>query len=204
MITTQHWQTVYSTKRADEVSWFEETPHLSLDLIARGNLTKTDPIIDVGAGACRLVDGLLSMGHTDITCLDISREALEISQSRLGSASGKVNWLAADITELAIDKQFAVWHDRAVFHFLTDEQDRAKYKKVLRDHLRPDGLLIMATFSPHGPQMCSGLDIVQYDADTLSEVMGNDFALLSSKEHSHKTPLGREQIFNYCVFKRVT
>ena len=196
----QHWQNVYTNKPADQVSWFEHSPDVSLDYIAKTRINKHQAIIDVGAGASRLVDGLIELGYNDITCMDISQQALNISRQRLGNKSPVVNWLSADVTRLDIDKRFDVWHDRAVFHFLTEPADRENYIKALHKHVKKEGQIILATFAPGGPQKCSGLDIVQYDPDSLAKELGNGLELQRSSFHTHKTPWDSAQKFCFCHF----
>lgn len=195
-----HWENVYRTKAPDQVSWFR--PHLetSLDLIERcaaGNSGAS--IIDVGGGASTLVDDLTGRGYTNVTVLDISQTALDIARNRLGSASDLVRWIAADVTEAALPvRSFDVWHDRAVFHFLTRQEDRVAYVRNVARSVRPGGHLIVGAFGPEGPLKCSGLDVVRYDADSLHDEFGPDFRLVESRKEIHETPFGTTQQFVYC------
>lgn len=195
-----HWQQVYQTKLDNQVSWFETSPQQSLDYIAQCHLEKDAPIIDVGAGASKLVDKLLEDGYSDITCVDISSKALEVSKLRLGNVADKVTWLTSDATQMTLTKQYGLWHDRAVFHFLTEPQDRQNYLNKLNPGLAKGGHLVISTFAPSGPQQCSGLDIVQYDSKKLQLALGDGFQLVSSSLYSHQTPWGSEQQFCYCHF----
>ena len=203
MDSRSHWENVYETKKADQVSWFK--PHLSksLGLILEAGIKKNDPVIDVGGGASTLADDLLREGFTDITVLDISSQSLEVTKKRLGKESSKIHWLVDDITTANLPKgRYALWHDRAVFHFLTKSEDRKKYVTIMNQSLKPQGTAIIATFSLKGPERCSGLDIVRYSAETLQAELGKNYHRMKSLEESHDTPFGTKQEFIYCVFKR--
>lgn len=195
--TKDHWNRVYSTKPADTVSWYQTRPTVSLELIAAANLPAHAPIIDVGGGASVLVDHLLESGRSDISVLDISAAALANARARLGADAGKVRWIEADVREFAPPQHYDLWHDRAVFHFLTDTADRAAYMAALRRSLNPRGHVVVATFAPDGPKRCSGLDIAQYDAAALHVQFGSDFELLDSRRETHVTPGGSEQRFTW-------
>ena len=195
-----HWEGVYRTKRPDEVSWF--TPHLetSLALIRRTGVSVDDSIIDVGGGASTLVDDLLAAGYRDVTVLDVSRAALDVARTRLGPRSSHVTWLVEDVTRAQLPgKHFALWHDRAVFHFLIDAQERERYVAQVRHAVAPGGHVIVATFGLQGPQRCSGLATSRYDADALHAVFGDDFEMVDRREERHQTPAGSEQQFIYCL-----
>lgn len=199
-----HWEGIYRTKGAKDVSWF--APHLakSLEIILSMGIKKSDPIIDVGAGASTLVDDLVREGFSDITALDISEESLGIARKRLADKAAQIHWIADDITRTNFPKgHFALWHDRAVFHFLTNEADRQKYRQLLTDSLKPKGYAILSTFSLDGPPKCSGLDVVRYSPKTLSLELGAAFELLRSFQENHKTPFDTTQRFNYCVFQKI-
>ena len=196
----EHWQAVYTQKQTNRVSWFERFPGQSIAFIRHTGIKADDAIIDVGAGASTLVDTLLEDGFQDVSCLDLSEKALLTSQKRLQNRRDEVTWLHQDIRYFHSEKSYALWHDRAVFHFLTRASDREKYIDALNRHLQPQGHLIMATFSPDGPQTCSGLEIVQYDADSLLSTLGKGFHLVEDKTHIHRTPAGGEQEFIYCYF----
>lgn len=195
----EHWETVYQTKPTDGVSWYR--PHLetSLHLIQSANIGLEAAIIDVGGGEATLVDDLLAQGRTQLSVLDISQAAIERAQQRLGEHAERVNWLRGDITQIQLPtQQYDIWHDRAVFHFLTTEAQRSAYISRLRHALKPRGHLIISTFGPQGPEKCSGLDIVRYDINTLQKAFGDDFQLLESGSETHQTPFATEQQFVYC------
>lgn len=197
-----HWEHIHETKRPDDVSWFEPVAARSLSLIERVATDRDAAIIDVGAGASTLVDGLISDGYRRITVLDISAAALERARQRLGDRAASVVWREADI--LAADlpaAEFDVWHDRAAFHFLTTHAERTRYVAQLRRALRPHGHAIVATFAEDGPTRCSGLDVVRYTPGALQLEFGNDFRLVTSSHEMHRTPWGAEQAFTYCMLK---
>jgi SAM-dependent methyltransferase len=198
-----HWSTVYQTKAAEQVSWYQSRPELSLRLIAQTGFAPDAPIIDVGGGASTLVDHLLAAGWRDLTVLDLSAEALKAAQARLGERAAAVTWREGDITTAALPaSQYAVWHDRAVFHFLTDPAARRRYAEQVSRIVQPGGYIIMATFAPDGPDKCSGLDVVRYDAESLLRALGGGFTLVSSDRETHLTPWGSEQRFTYACFRR--
>jgi len=198
-----HWEGVYRSRKAEEVSWHQDVPSCSLALIEQAGLPRTAPIIDVGGGASRLVDHLLGLGYEDLTVLDISATSLERARSRLGADSNRIHWIEADVTAFEPARSYALWHDRAAFHFLTAQEARRRYVDVLRRALSVGGQLIIATIAPDGPQRCSGLDIVRYDADSLSQVLGPSFMLLETRRETHLTPQGREQRFGFFRFARL-
>lgn len=198
----QHWDKVYAERKPDEVSWYQAEPTLSLELIQGLKLPADAPVIDVGGGASVLVDRLLAAGHTDLSVLDISGRALAYTKERLGAAAEAVTWLEADATAFAPPKAYALWHDRAVFHFLTAESDRAAYVARLHQGLQPGGHLILASFAPDGPEKCSGLPVCRYDAASLQATLGPGFKLLAERDEAHKTPWDTEQRFRYFTFKR--
>jgi len=192
-----HWENIYQNKSPLEVSWYQQEPTLSLGLIDHCRLDKDQPIIDVGGGASVLVDRLLTRGFNNLSVLDISAQALLVTQQRLGQQADRVNWIVTDITEFQPEQHFSLWHDRAVFHFLTDPADRASYIAALHGGLKPGAHLILAAFAIGGPTKCSGLDIVQYDSDKLCKTLGDDFELLETASEIHLTPAGGEQAFQY-------
>lgn len=203
METKTHWENVYETKPSDRVSWFQEHAALSLQLIQKVESRGDAKIIDVGAGASTLVDDLLSFGFKDVTVLDISRKALETARHRLGERADRVHWIEADITTAQFPQYyFDVWHDRAVFHFLTNPDDRGKYVENVLHSVKAGGHVIVATFSLSGPTKCSGLDVVRYSPETLQGEFGNSFDLIDHVEEKHKTPSGAEQQFIYNVFAK--
>lgn len=195
-----HWDTVYATKAPDSVSWY--LPHLerSIDLIQRVVPDRSSSIIDVGGGESTLVNDLLTRGYRDITVLDISMTAIHYAWKQAAEHADRVTWMVADITKVALPSQrFDVWHDRAVFHFLTDPAARAAYVERVAKSMKIGGHVIVATFGPMGPTKCSGLDIVRYDADSLHAEFGRHFRLLESSTEIHKTPFGTTQQFLYCL-----
>lgn len=196
-----HWQAVYETKSATDVSWYEPVPQRSLELIEAAGLPPEAALVDVGGGASTLVDHLLTAGFGDITVLDVARAALEASKARLGSASDRVHWIAADVTAWQPPRRYDLWHDRAVFHFLVDVALRDEYLDVLKSALAPDGYVVMATFGPEGPTRCSGLDAQRYSAAELSEVLGSAFRLVRSEIEEHVTPSGHVQQFLYGLWR---
>ena len=194
-----HWEHLYKTKAPTEVSW--SCPHLetSLALIERVAGDRSSSIIDVGGGESTLVDDLIARGYHNITVLDISHAAIEHTRKRLGSASRHVSWLVADITEVPLPKHsYDVWHDRAVFHFLTEPAQRLAYVRQVCSAVRPGGHVIVGTFGPEGPRRCSGLDVMRYDADSLHAEFGARFRLIESSKELHRTPFGTTQQFLYC------
>lgn len=197
-----HWETVYASKSAEQTSWYQSLPRLSLSMIAHAGIDRSAALIDIGGGASRLVDHLLDQGYRDLTVLDISPAALEQAKARLGDRAERVNWIEADITSFAPQRRYALWHDRAAFHFLTGSQDRRQYVSVLKTALAPGGQAIVSTFAPGGPEKCSGLDIVQYDAAKLGKELGPEFMLQEQEQEKHVTPAGGEQLFNFFRFAR--
>jgi SAM-dependent methyltransferase len=195
-----HWEKVYRDKSSLEVSWFEENPALSLRLIDETRIALGAPIIDIGGGASLLVDRLCEKGYTDIGVLDVSAGALAHAKDRLAGKAGRVKWYEADVTGFKPPKRFALWHDRAVFHFLTSEADRGSYVSVLKQALKPGGHLIIMAFAIDGPVKCSGLAIVQYDADKMKSTMGPGFELVETGHEMHITPAGNQQKFAYFRF----
>ncbi len=192
-----HWEQVYGTKQPTEVSWFQPIPEKSLQLIRATGVARGQAIIDAGGGASTLVDNLLADGFTDVSVLDISANALLKSQERLGERAGVVSWIEADVTEFEPQRRYDLWHDRAVFHFLTDATDRDRYVEVVRRSLNPGGHLVLATFGPQGPIRCSGLDICRYGVEQLTDLLGTYFSLQSHELDEHRTPSGAVQQFLY-------
>ena len=190
-----HWENVYRDKSPLAVSWYQPEPALSLSLIDKAVLPLDAAIIDIGGGASTLVDKLCARGHTNISVLDVSAAALAHSKNRLGDVGGKVQWIEEDVTRFEPSQDYALWHDRAVFHFLTERGDRERYIEVLKRALAPGGQLVMLTFALDGPVKCSGLDIVQYDADKMTAELGAGFELLETGRDVHITPAGNQQNF---------
>src|SRR3989344_2074237 len=190
----EHWENIYQTKNTDEVSWYQEKPETSLNLISETSIEKNAKIIDVGAGASKLADNLLALGFRNITALDVSLNALNKSKKRLGDRANNVKWIVSDLREFETNDRYDFWHDRAVLHFLTEEEDIKKYIKLVRTYLKPKGYVIVSTFSINGPKRCSGLDIKQYAEDSAKKLF-SDFAHIKSFEEEHITPWGSSQIF---------
>ena len=197
-----HWEKIYGERKPDEVSWHQESPSLSLELIGRARVPKSGAVIDVGGGASRLVDALLDDGFEHVSVLDISARALAYARERLGARAGKVNWIEADVTAFAPAESYDLWHDRAVFHFLTEESDRRKYVEGLLKALKPGGALIAAAFAPDGPEKCSGLPVRRYDANLVRETFGEGFEFVREAAEIHVTPWKTEQRFSYFLLKR--
>lgn len=197
-----HWRQVYETKAVDAVSWFQDDPATSLSLVDACGLAPPASVIDVGGGASRLVDHLIRRGF-DVAVLDIADAALQASKARLGDEAAKVEWLAADITTWRPNRTYDLWHDRAVFHFLTDPAGRAAYLAALKAGLRLGGHVIIAAFAEDGPERCSGLPVQRYSADQLAAALGADFRLVDHRRESHRTPWGSEQVFTWALFRRI-
>jgi trans-aconitate methyltransferase len=197
-----HWEKVYRSKPENEVSWFEDEPRISLDLINAAGLALDAPIIDVGGGEARLVDRLIARGHTDLCVLDLSHKALDVARVRLGKAASSVGWIVADVTQWEPERKWQLWHDRAVFHFLTDADDRRAYVNAMRQALNADADVIIATFAPDGPERCSGLAVMRHDAESVGKALGPEFRLEETRSYEHRTPGGASQRFQYARFSR--
>lgn len=197
----KHWETVYETKNPDQVSWTQEIPKTSLELIHSFNLSKSAKIIDIGGGDSKLVDYLLEEGFENITVLDISQKAIEKAQLRLGENAKKVNWIVADITQFEPRTKYDVWHDRAAFHFLTNELDINKYVKTVEKSVSQ--YLIIGTFSENGPKKCSGLEIKQYSEEVMTKLFQKEFEVVRCFTEDHTTPFDTTQNFIFCSFKRI-
>lgn len=199
MTARNHWETVYRTKAVEDVSWYRPHLEVSLQLIGDAAPDTGSAVIDVGGGEATLVDDLVARGYGDVTVLDISQAAIDVAKTRLGSSAAAVRWIAADITAVELEAaRYDVWHDRAVFHFLTRAEDRAAYVRQVARAVRRGGHVIVATFGPEGPEKCSGLDVVRYDAEHLHREFGPKFRLLNSVSELHETPWGAPQQFMYC------
>lgn len=197
-----HWTRAYREKSPSEVSWYQAEPEPSLRALDRCGAGPLSSLIDVGGGESTLVDVLLERGWRDLTVLDIAAPALDLDKKRLGAAAHKVHWVVADITEWRPSRQYDVWHDRAVFHFLTDADDRAAYRRALEAGVAPGGLVIMATFALDGPEKCSGLPVQRYDSTSLATELGALFGLIECWREEHITPWGSSQSFSWCAFRR--
>lgn len=203
METKTHWESIYETNAPTRVSWYQEHARLSQHFIQHIGIEQTGHIIDVGGGTSTLVDDLLADGFTHITVLDISATALRAAQQRLGVRAAQVTWIEADITQAPLASQFYdVWHDRAVFHFLTQSDDRQRYVQAVRHAVKSGGHVIVATFALDGPPQCSGLNVMRYSPDSLQHEFGGDFQLMDSTRETHLTPFGAEQKFIYCYCRR--
>ena len=203
MSLKSHWEHIYQTKDTTQVSWYQEHSLKSLQLIVDTGIPKTGHIIDVGGGSSILVGDLLSEGYQHITVLDISTVALEIAQKRLGARAKDVTWLEADILQTSLPHhEFDLWHDRAVFHFLTDRDDRKRYVEAVKEAVKPGGHIIVATFASDGPERCSGLPVARYEPESLHHEFGDAFALLYGANEAHQTPFGTQQKFIYCYCRK--
>ncbi|WP_363315656.1 class I SAM-dependent methyltransferase [Chryseobacterium sp. sg2396] len=198
----EHWNSIYENKNENEVSWYQEYPQASIEFIKELKLPLTAHIIDIGGGESRLVDALLDMGYTNITVLDISEKALQKTQNRLGEKGKLVQWVVTDITEFNPTEKYDLWHDRAVFHFLTDEENIIKYTSIAERVISQDGFLIMGTFSDKGPTKCSGLEIKQYTDKSLKDAFKDSFKQFSFQYIDHSTPFNTVQNFLFCTFQR--
>ena len=196
-----HWEQVYQSKESTEVSWYQEYPDQSMRMIEKVMASKADAVIDVGGGASVLIDTLLQKDYSRPAVLDISAAALKCAQQRLCERAELIEWFVADVTAFEPPHRFSLWHDRAVFHFLTAETDRKKYLAVLREALEPDAHLVIATFAEDGPEKCSGLPVERYDSEKLMRTLGDEFELLEQQVESHITPSGMEQKFNYFLLR---
>jgi len=201
MTPQEHWNNVYQTKGPSGVSWYQECPGLSLSLIAASGVSKDAGIIDVGGGASTLVDFLLDEGYTRLAVLDLSPAALNCSRSRLGLRADTVEWFEADATSFTPPRHFGLWHDRAVFHFLTAAEDRRAYVGALQRSLQPGGAAIIATFALDGPPKCSGLDVMRYDEQSILTELGPELHLQEVRRQTHVTPWESEQRFIYFRFQ---
>jgi SAM-dependent methyltransferase len=198
----EHWNQIYQTRAPDDVSWFQTRPTVSLRLIEATGVAKNDPILDAGGGASVLVDCLLDAGFTRVAVLDIAAAALQHARQRLGARADRVEWFEADVTEFQPPHRFRLWHDRAVFHFLTDPEDRRKYVQTLERSLTPGGHVILATFALDGPPQCSGLPVRRYDAPAICAELGPGFRLVEQVDETHVTPWGTGQKFSYFRWAR--
>ncbi len=195
----QHWEGVYQKKLANEVSWYREHLENSVQMIVAAGLEKSAAIIDVGGGASTLVDDLLELGFANLSVLDISRNAIRESQKRLAERAAQIKWFVGDVTNVELpENYYDLWHDRAVFHFLTSADDRQKYVDLAMRSLKPDGSVIIAVFGENGPTKCSGLDVVRYSSEKILGELGNQFLMVKKMDETHRTPGGSTQHFIYC------
>jgi len=199
----EHWNAIYRLNGERDVSWFEAVPATSLEMLEAAGLTPQTCILDVGAGESRLVDALLAKGLHCIAVLDVSVEALGRTRTRLGSLGKTVTWIDSDVTGEWTTNPVDIWHDRAVFHFLREADDRARYVERMKRTLKPNGSAIIATFATDGPEMCSGLPVNRYSPETLASELGSDFALVENRRHAHITPKNARQSFQYSRLRRL-
>jgi 2-polyprenyl-3-methyl-5-hydroxy-6-metoxy-1,4-benzoquinol methylase len=199
----KHWDNVYQEKNIDEVSWYQPIPATSLDFVKQFNLAKNATIIDIGGGDSFLVDHLLDMGYQDITVLDISEQAIERAQKRLGTRANKVKWIIADAANFHATEKYDLWHDRAAFHFLTDQKEIESYLNTVNKGVKPEGILVIGTFSEQGPEICSGIKIKQYSEKTMTDQLNKFFNKIKCITVDHKTPSGSIQNFIFCSFRRL-
>jgi hypothetical protein len=200
--TTNHWQRVYGEKAETNVSWYQATPARSLASVGKISPSLAASIIDIGGGASTLFDGLLEVGYTDITVLDIAAAALEKSKTRLGARAARITWIAADITSWSPERTWDVWHDRAVFHFLTTPEKQARYLNALERGTKAGSYVIISTFALDGPERCSGLPVQRYSAQTLALRLGEQFTMITHENEAHLTPWGAIQDFTCAIFVR--
>lgn len=198
-----HWENVYATKGETEVSWFQDSPAISLALIKAANPDRTAAIIDIGGGASRLVDALLRDGYRSLAVLDLSANALKAAKARLGPAASSVEWIVSDVTTWRPTRSYDVWHDRAAFHFLTEPRDRAAYIERLQSAVRPGGQIIIGTFALDGPEKCSGLPVQRYDGKSLAAEFGAAFELIETRGEIHSTPWKSTQAFQFSRFRKI-
>jgi ubiquinone/menaquinone biosynthesis C-methylase UbiE len=204
MQSKAHWEKAYTTKASNEVSWFQEHAKVSLKLFRDAGISSSASIIDVGGGASTLVDDLLARGHKNVTVLDLSSAALATAKSRLGERAAQVRWVEANVLEADLPAHaYDLWHDRAVFHFLTTAEERHTYVQKVMRAVKPGGFVIVATFAEDGPVKCSGLPVMRYSANELQAEFGEPFQLLAHERESHHTPGGNEQKFVYCIFQKL-
>jgi trans-aconitate methyltransferase len=200
---TDHWNRVYETKRETEVSWYQTTPDRSLALVREFAPATTAAVVDIGGGASSFTLELLRAGYRDLTVLDISAAALDRAKAHLGADAARIGWIVADIAFWKPGRQWQVWHDRAVFHFLTDRAAQGAYIETLKTALPSGAIAVISGFAPDGPEKCSGLAVVRYDATTLSQRVGQGFELLKEVREAHETPGGAVQNFYYAVLRRI-
>ncbi len=199
----KHWENIYQTKELTDVSWFQPTPETSLDFFKEFNVATTAKIIDIGGGDSFLVDYLLDKGHQDITVLDISAAAIEKAKNRLGDRAKKVKWIVADAATFKPEEKYDYWHDRAAFHFLTDEHEISNYIETAHQHMNPTGVLVIGTFSEQGPEKCSGISIKQYSERTMTQRLNKFFEKIKCITVDHKTPFDTVQNFVFCSFRKL-
>ncbi|HEX3023614.1 MAG TPA: class I SAM-dependent methyltransferase [Chitinophagaceae bacterium] len=198
----QHWENIYQTKELNEVSWYQPTPTTSLEFLQEFNIPATAKIIDIGGGDSFLADHLLALGYTDITVLDISEAALEKAKKRLGNNSAKIKWIVADAANFKPTEQYDFWHDRAAFHFLTQEEEIKNYINTISNAVKQNGIVVIGTFSENGPKKCSDIEIKQYNETSLTNLLKDSFEKINCINTDHKTPFDTVQNFIFCSFKK--
>lgn len=203
MSQKEHWENVYRTKEDQEVGWYQPNPETSIRLVRTYSTSKDDSIIDVGGGNSHLIQHLLNEGHNDLSVMDISIHAINRNKRRFGSEADKINWIESNILKFSGDRSFQIWHDRAVFHFLTDNADMRSYCEIASQHIKRGGFLILGTFSETGPKMCSGLPITQYSEESFCSIFEEKFELIECFDDTHTTPSGNSQDFVWVVFKKI-
>lgn len=198
----KHWESIYTKKNPDEVSWYQPKPETSLNFFKQFDVAKSASIIDIGGGDSLLVDYLLDMGYSNISVLDISESALEKAKSRLGNKANKVKWIVADAANFVPEEKYDFWHDRAAFHFLTSEDEIQNYLNTAQKYISPSGVLIIGTFSTNGPEKCSGIEIKQYSENTINDRLKDHFEKITCITIDHKTPFNTYQNFIFCSFRK--
>lgn len=199
----KHWETIYETKALQDVSWYQPKPETSLQFIKENNIPSNAKIIDVGGGDSLFVDHLLDLGYRDITVLDISETAIDRARKRLGDQSRQVKWIVADASDFTPPEKYDFWHDRAAFHFLTNDTEISNYIQTAAENLNPDGIIVIGTFSAEGPKKCSGINITQYSEKDLTSLMNPFFEKISCFTKDHNTPFNTVQNFLFCSFRRI-
>lgn len=197
-----HWEHIYSKKEFEETSWFQENPEISLNIIQSLGLSKEAPIIDIGGGNSYLIDHLLELGYENVSVLDISETALEKAKTRLGEKAQNVNWISSDVTKHTFEKTYEVWHDRAAFHFLTEDTQVENYISKLKSSLKSGGYFILGTFSENGPSKCSGIEVKKYASDEMKQLFEKDFEIVRLENLDHKTPWDAVQNFTFGLFRK--
>lgn len=199
----EHWNKVYDSKTPTEVSWYEPMPETSLDYITECKLDNDAAIIDIGGGDSFLAEFLLAKGFTDLTVVDISEKAIERAKKRLGERAEEIKWIVADASEFKPERQYDLWHDRAAFHFLTEDEQVQNYLQTVKRSVKPGGFLVIGTFSENGPKKCSGIEIRQYSVSQMQDLFSDDFTTMSCKNIDHTTPSGGIQNFTFCSFRKI-
>lgn len=199
-----HWENIYQTKQLNEVSWYQPTPQTSLNFFKELTIDKTANIIDIGGGDSFLVDNLLQQGYQNITVLDIAIHAIERAKKRLGSLASNVKWIESDIINFKPTEKYDFWHDRAAFHFLTSANDINAYIQIAQESINPNGIMVIGTFSNDGPLKCSGINIQQYSAQSLSALFSHSFTTIQSFTTNHLTPFNTQQNFLFCSFRKLS